>query len=99
MYSGVRAVADKTRHVQAVAEAAIAEARSVHEEVSSRIVEVAKRADVSTSSVAENLMGKVQQVTAYSDAQMSRPVETLQLQTRDYVEGHCRNLKAKTDQN
>ena len=92
-------VADHTRHAQAVAKAAIAEARSVREEVSSRIAEVAKRVDVSASSVAENLTGKVQQVAAYSDAQTSRSVETLQLQMRDYVEGYRRDLNAEIDQN
>ena len=76
-FSGVGVVADQTRHAQAVAEAAIAEARLVREEVSSKIAEVAKRADVSTSSVVEDLTGKVQQVAAYSDAQTSRSVETM----------------------
>ena len=39
-FSGVGVVADQTRHAQSVAEAAIAEARSVRHEVSSRIAEV-----------------------------------------------------------
>ena len=47
-----------------VAEAAIAKAHSVRDEVSSRIAEIAKRADVSVSSIADVLMGKVQQVAA-----------------------------------
>ena len=99
VFSGVGAVADQTRHVQAVAEAVIAEARLVREEVSSKIAEVAKCADVSTSSIVEDLTGKVQQVAAYSDAQTSRSVETMQLQTRDYMEGYRRDLEAKIDQN
>ena len=74
-FSGVGVIADQTRHAQAVAEAAIAEARLVREEVSSKIAEVAKRADVSASSVAEDLTDKVQQVAAYSDAQTSRSVK------------------------
>ena len=64
-FSGIGVVADQTRHAQAIAEAAIAEAQSVHEEVSSKIAEVAKRADVSTSSIAENLTGRMEQVVAY----------------------------------
>ena len=79
VFSGVGVVPDQTHHVQAVAEAAIAEVRSVREEVSSRIAEVAKCVDVSASSVAEDLTGKVQQVAAYSDAQTSCSVETMQL--------------------
>ena len=98
-FSGVGVVADQTHHAQAVAEAAIAEARLVREEVSSRIAEVVKRADVSASSIVENLTGKVQQVAAYSDVQTSRSLETLQLQTRDYMEGYHRDLEAKIEQN
>ena len=71
----------------------------MRDEVSSRIAEVAKRADVSTSSVAENLAGRMDQVAAYSDAQTSRSVANLQSKTREYVEGHRRDLEAKIDQN
>ena len=39
-FSGVGMVADQTRYAQSVAEAAIAEARSVHDEVTSRMAEV-----------------------------------------------------------
>ena len=98
-FSGVGVVADQTHHAQAVAEAAIAEAQSVREEVSSKIAEVAKRADVSTSSVADNLTGRMEQVAAYSDAQTSCSVGILQLKMREYVEGHRRDLEAKIDQN
>ena len=98
-FSGVGVVADQTRRAQAVAEAAIAEARSVRDEVSSKLAEVVKRADVSASSVAENLTGTMEQVAAYSDAQTSRSVENLQSKTREYVEGHHRDLEAKIDQN
>ena len=51
-FSGIGVVADQTRHAQSVVEAAIAEVHSVCDEVSSRIVEIAKRADVSVSSIA-----------------------------------------------
>ena len=63
-FSGVGVVADQTRHARSVAEAAIAEARSVHDEVSSNIAEVAQRSDVSVSNIVDVLTGKVQQVTA-----------------------------------
>ena len=53
-------VADKTCYAQSVAEAAIAEARSVRDEVLSKIAEVAKRSDVSVSNVTNVLTGKVQ---------------------------------------
>ena len=41
--SGVGMVADQTRYTQSVAEAAIAEARSVRDEVTSKLAEVAQR--------------------------------------------------------
>ena len=68
-------------------------------EVSSKLAEVAKRADVSASCIAENLTGRMEQVAAYSDAQTSRSVENLQSKMREYVEGHRRNLKAKIAKN
>ena len=56
---GVGVVVDQTRHAQSIAEAAIAEARSVRDKVSSKIAEVVKRSDVSVSNVADVLTGKV----------------------------------------
>ena len=72
--SGVGMVADQTRYVRSIAEAAIAEARSVRDEVTSRIAEVAQRSDVSASNVAEVLTGKVQHVAAQVKAHTSRAV-------------------------
>ena len=71
----------------------------MREEVSSKIAEVVKCADVSASSVADNLTGRMEQVAAYPDAQTSRSIETLQTKTREYVEGHRHALEAKIDQN
>ena len=48
-FSRVGVVADQTRHAQSVAEVAIAEARLVRDEVSSRTADIAKRAYVSVS--------------------------------------------------
>ena len=73
-FSGGGVVAGQTRHAQSVAEAAIAEARSVRHEVSSRIAEVTKRLDVSVSNVADVLMGRVQEVAAQFEAHTSRAV-------------------------
>ena len=73
-FLGVGVVADQTRHAQSIAEAAIAEARSVRDEVLSKIAEVAKRSDVSVSNVADVLTGKVQQVAAQFEAHTSHAV-------------------------
>ena len=58
--SSVGMVADQTRYARSVAEAAIAEVRSVRDEVTSKIAEVAQHSDISASNVAEVLTGKVQ---------------------------------------
>ena len=96
--SSVGVIANQTQRTRAVAEAAIAEARSVREEVSSKISEVAKRANVSASSIAENLEGKMREVAAYTGAQTSHAVGDLQSKTREYVEGQRRDLEARIEQ-
>ena len=82
-----------------MAEDAIAEARSVRAEVSSRMAEVAKRADVSASVVAEDLAGKMRETVAHTEATMSRAVGKLESKMREYIEGHRRVFEAKIDQN
>ena len=72
--SGVGMVADQTRYARSIAEAAIVEVRSVRNEVTSKIAEVAQRLDVSASNVEEVLTGKVQQVAAHFEAHTSHTV-------------------------
>ena len=72
--SGVGMVADQTRYAWFVTEAAIAEVRSVRDEVTSKIAEVTQRSDVSASNVAEVLTGKFQQVAAHFEAHTSHAV-------------------------
>ena len=98
-YSSVGAVAEETRRVKTVAEEAIAEARSIHAEVTSKMSEVAERVRASASDVAENLTGKMRDVAAYSDEQTSRAVGDLQTKTREFVEGHRRDLESEIAHN
>ena len=98
-YSGVGVIVDQTLRARAVAEDAIAEARSVRKEVSSKIAEVTKRADISASSVAENLEGRIREVDAHTDATMTHAVGELQLKTREFIEGHRHDLEAMIDYN
>ena len=93
-FSGVGVVANQTHHVQSIAEAAIAEARSVHDEVLSRIVEVAKRSDVSVSNVADALTGKVQQVAAHFEAQTSQAVGQVAQQLEREVKAVATSMAA-----
>ena len=97
-YSSVGMVADQSRYARAVAESAIAEARSVHEEVASKMEEVAKHFDASASNVAENVTGKLREVTAHTEAHTSRAVDNLEVKTREYVEGQRRDLEARMEQ-
>ena len=98
-YSGVGMVAEETRRVRSVAEEAIAEARSLHAEIESKMGEVATRADVSASNVADALMGQVREAVAHSDKVTNRAVGELQNRTRDFVEGHRRDLEARINAN
>ena len=66
--SGVGQVADETRHARKVAEAAIAEARSVHGEVQSRVASLSTQAEASTAHAVEVLSGRVQEVAEHSQA-------------------------------
>ena len=65
-------IADQVHHAQSVAEAAIAEAHSVRNEILSRMVEFTKRADDSTSNAVGMLMGKMKEVTTQPEAQTLR---------------------------
>ena len=71
-FSSIGIVADQTCHAQAVAEVAITEARSVHDEVSSRIATFVKRANDSTSSTIGILTGRVEEAAMQTEAQTSR---------------------------
>ena len=57
--SGVGRVADETRRAREVAEAAIAEARSVHGEVHSKVASLTARANASTMYTVEVLLGRI----------------------------------------
>ena len=98
-YSGVGMVAEETRRVKNVAEDAIAEARSLRSEIASKMDEVAARVNVSASDVADNLTGQVREAVAHSDEMTNRAVGNLQMRTREFVEGHRRDLESKIAQN
>ena len=70
--SGVRSVADETRHVRELVEATSVEARSIRGEVESKVATLVGKADASTTHVVEEITGRVQEVAAYSDAQALR---------------------------
>ena len=76
-FSGVGQVADETHHVRKVAEAAIAEARSVHGVVESRVAALSARADESTAHAMEVLSEQVQRTVVETEARALRTVGTV----------------------
>ena len=98
-FSGVGMVAEEIRRVKSVAEDAIAEARSLRTGVESKMGEVASRVNVSASTVADNLTGQVREAVAHADAVTTRAVGDLQTRTREFVEGHRRDLEARISSN
>ena len=75
--SGMDQVAGETRRAREIAESAIAEARSVHGAVESRVAALSARADESTARVVEVLTEQVQKATAETEAKASRTVGTI----------------------
>ena len=65
------------------------EARSIRDEVLSRIAEVAKWSDVSVSNVADVLTGKVQQVAAQFAAHTSHAVGQVAQKTGTGCKSRC----------
>ena len=72
--SGVGQIVDEARRVHGVADAAIAEARSVHCEVKSKVALLAVQASASTAHIVGVLSQRVQEVVEHSDMQASRVV-------------------------
>ena len=64
--------ADEVHRVCGVVEFAIAEARSIHGEVESRVASLAAQADACTAHIVGVLSQRIQEVAEHSDAQASR---------------------------
>ena len=76
-FSGMGKVADETRRAREIAESAIAEARSVHGVVESRVAALSARADESTAHAVEVLSEQVQRTAAETEAKASRTIGTV----------------------
>ena len=95
--SGVRCVADETRCAREVAEAAIAEARSVHGEVQSKVASLMARADASAAHAIEVLSGRVQEVAEHSQVQTSRIAVAVAQQLEKEIEATVTSTAATTE--
>ena len=84
--SGVGQVADAMRRAREIAEAAIAEAKSVHSIVESEVASLMARTNASTTHAVEVLSGQVQEVAAHSKAQTSRVAEAVTWQLESEIQ-------------
>ena len=66
--SSVGHVAEETRHVRGIAEAAIAEVKSVHDAVESKVASLVAYAEARTVHVIGVLSKRVEEVVAHSEA-------------------------------
>ena len=66
--SGVGRVAQETHRVREMVEATTAEAKSVRDEVESRVATLAAVADASATRTSEEIANRAKQVAEYSDA-------------------------------
>ena len=78
--SGVGRSTEETHCVCDVAKAAIAEAKSVHGEVESRVALLAAQAKASTTHIAGVLSERVQELAAHSEVQASRIADAVSQQ-------------------
>ena len=97
--SGVGVVADQMRHAQYVAEAAIAEARSVRSEVESKVAELMHRADASTANAMNVLSSRVDQMTAQTEVQMSCAAAEVKQQLGKEIEAAATSMATTAEIN
>ena len=84
--SAVGCVVEETRHVRGVAEAAIAEANSVHDAVESKVASLMAYAKASTAHITGVLSKRVEEVAAHSEAQVSRVAEVVTQQLEKEIQ-------------
>ena len=81
--SSVGQIADQTFHARTAADDAIAEVRSVREQVEARIADVTKRTENVASNVVGGLTGHVESTVRQSQAETSRAVGNAVQQLRE----------------
>ena len=96
--SGVGRVAEETLRVRGVAEAAIAEAKSVHEVLESKVASPVAQADASVAHITGVLSERVQQVAEHSDAQASRVAVEISQQLEQGLEAVATSAAVTSEQ-
>ena len=77
MISAIGRVVEETHRAHGIAEAAIAEAKSVHGEVESRVASLVAQAKASTAHIIDALSKRMGEVAAETEAKTSRAVGTI----------------------
>ena len=75
--SGISHIAEETRCVQDIAEAAIAEAKFVHSEVDSRVAMLVAQAEATTANAVDAFSKRVSEVAVQSEVQALHIVGTV----------------------
>ena len=96
--SSVGRIADQVLHARTTADDAIAEARSVREQVESRIADVAKRTEIVASSVVGELTGRVDEAVRRSQADTSRAVGSVVQQLEQEIGVAASSATATSEQ-
>ena len=97
--SGIDRVMEETRRVQDLAEAAIAEAKSVHCEVDRRVAMLVAQATATTAHGVDALSKCISEVVVQSEAQTSRIVGTVAQQLEKGIEAAMWSATAMSEHN
>ena len=84
--SGVGIVTEETRQARGIIEAAIAKAKSVHDEVERRVASLVAQAEASSVHIADALSKRVGEVAVESEAKTLRSVGTVAQQLEKEIE-------------
>ena len=96
--SSVGRIAEETRCARGIAEAAIAEAKSMHGEVESKLALLAAQAEASTAHIADALSKHVSKVAADTEAKASHAIGTIAQQLEKEIEAAVVSTTAMSDQ-
>ena len=95
--SSVGRVAEETLRMSGIAKAAIAEAKSVHEVVESKVASLTVQANASVAHITNVLSERVQQVAEYSNAQASRVAGEISQQLEKGLEAVAMSAAATSE--
>ena len=96
---GVGRIADETRQAREIAKSTLAEVKSVHGKIESKVVSLMQHVDASTAHAIQVLMGRVQEVAAHSETQALLIAETVTRQLESEIQVDVMSTAATTETN